>query len=241
LAQLFAQKGFNLVLVARQEEKLQQLAQKFQEQYKVKVTVVAQDLTKPDAPARIFETLKAEDIPVEILVNNAGFGEYGFFEEISLQRQLDMMQVNMRALVHLSRLFLEQLSKTSEGKILNIASTAAFQPGPLMAVYFATKAFVLSFSEAIANELKQRNVTVTALCPGPTSTGFERQANLEGSNLFAGKLASAAEVAKAGYDALMAGETVIIPGVKNKIMALSTRLAPRRFVTSLVRYLQEKK
>src|SRR5690606_31164355 len=151
----------------------QQLAQTFSEQFQTKNTVLPADLTNPDAPLRIFEGLKNKNIPVQILVNNAGFGEYGFFEEIGLQRQLDMMQVNMTALVHLSRLFLEQLPPDAQGKILNVASTAAFQPGPLMAVYYATKAFVLSFSEAIANELAAQRVTVTALCPGPTATGFE--------------------------------------------------------------------
>ncbi|MBK0404479.1 SDR family oxidoreductase [Adhaeribacter sp. BT258] len=240
-ARIFARNGFDLVLVARQGDKLQELARKFSDQFKTETFVLPVDLVQRASPEHIFETLKTKNIQVEVLVNNAGFGEYGHFEEISLQRQLDMMQLNMTAVVHLSKLFLEQLSPTAEGKILNVASTAAFQPGPLMAVYFATKAFVLSFSEAIANELKARRVTVTALCPGPTATDFEKQANLGGSDLFAGKIATPQEVAEAGYEGLMAGKTVVIPGIKNKVLALSSRFAPRDLVTRIVRFMQEKR
>ncbi|MFC5270537.1 SDR family NAD(P)-dependent oxidoreductase [Adhaeribacter terreus] len=241
LARIFARNGFDLVLVARNEDKLQQLAKEFSTQFHTTNTVLPTDLVQPSAPQQLFETLKTKNIPVQILVNNAGFGEYGYFEEISLQRQLDMMQLNMTVVVYLSKLFLDQLPKNTEGKILNVASTAAFQPGPLMAVYYATKAFVLSFSEAIANELKARRVTVTALCPGPTETGFEQQANLGGSDLFAGNIASPQEVAEAGYEGLMAGKTVVIPGIKNKALALSSRFAPRDLVTRIVRYMQEKR
>lgn len=241
LARLFAHDGHNLVVLARQEEKLKSLAAELSGKYGINVLVLAQDLTEPNAPAGIFRKLAEQQVQVTVLVNNAGFGEYGFFEEINLQKELDMMQVNMVAVVHLSKLFLKQLPLGRDGKILNIASTAAFQPGPLMAVYYASKAFVLSFSEALANELKARRVTVTALCPGPTRTDFERRAKLGGSELFAGNIASARAVAEAGYKGLMANETVVIPGAKNQALAFSVRLAPRNLVTKLVRFMQEKR
>ncbi len=241
MARIFAQHGYNLVLVARSENKLQELAAQLSTEFKVKATVLVYDLVDITVPEKIFKNLAAQEISVQMLVNNAGFGEYGFFEEINLQRELDMMQLNMGALVQLSKLFLEQLPKGTPGKIMNVASTAAFQPGPLMAVYYATKAFVLSFSGALANELENRNVTVTALCPGPTKTGFEKDANLDGSDLFAGKIATSEEVAEAGFKGLMAGDTVVIPGTKNQVMAFAVRLAPRSFVTRLVRFMQEKK
>ncbi|KAA9325380.1 SDR family NAD(P)-dependent oxidoreductase [Adhaeribacter soli] len=241
LTRIFARHGANLVMVARHEDKLNSLAAELSARHQIQATVLPADLTDPDAPKVIFRKLAERQISVSILVNNAGFGEYGFFEEINLQKELDMMQVNMVAVVHLSKLFLKQLPQGEEGKILNIASTAAFQPGPLMAVYYASKAFVLSFSEALANELQARRVTVTALCPGPTRTDFERRAKLGGSDLFSGNIASAAEVAEAGYAGLMAGKPVVIPGFKNQAQAFSVRLAPRNLVTKIVRYLQEKR
>lgn len=241
MARLFAREGYNLVLVARSENKMQALASELTGKYKTKITILPYDLVDQAAPEQVFKELAERKLPVQMLVNNAGFGEYGFFEEIKLQRELDMMQLNMGAVVALSKLFLQQLPKGEQGKILNVASTAAFQPGPLMAVYYATKAFVLSFSGALANELEDRNVTVTALCPGPTKTGFEQDANLSGSDLFASNVASSEEVAEAGFKAMMAGDTVVIPGARNKTLAFAVRLAPRNFVTRLVRFMQEKK
>lgn len=241
MARIFAREGYNLVLVARSENKLNNLAATLTSEFKIKATVLIYDLVDAVAPQKIFQELAEKNLPIQMLVNNAGFGEYGFFEEIKLQRELDMMQVNMGAVVQLSKLFLAQLPHGSPGKILNVASTAAFQPGPLMAVYYATKAFVLSISGALANELEKRNVTVTALCPGPTKTGFADDANLDGSDLFAGKIATSEEVAQAGFKGMMAGDTVVIQGAKNQALAFAVRLAPRNFVTRLVRYMQEKK
>lgn len=241
LAHCFARNQFDLVLVARQTEKLKSIAQELRQQYGNKVLISVNDLNDPKAPEKLFQDLASRNMQIQVLVNNAGFGEYGFFEEISLEKELSMMQVNMVAVVHLTKLFLKQLPKGQPGKILNVASTAAFQPGPLMSVYFATKAFVLSFSEALANELATRKVTVTALCPGPTQTEFEQRANLEGSPLFARGAASASDVAAAGFEALMAGKIIAIPGHKNKLLAFATRFAPRKLVTKLVRTFQEKK
>ena len=177
-----------------------------------------------------------------MLVNNAGFASYGLFNEIDLTSELQMMQVNVVCLTYLTKLFLKDMVKQGSGRILNLASTAAFQPGPLMAVYYATKAYVLSFSEAIANELEGTGVTVTALCPGPTESGFQQRAAMEDSKLVSGqKIMDAETVAKIGYRSLLEGKTVIIPGVKNKILAESVRFTPRKMVTKLVRSMQENK
>src|SRR5206468_12638550 len=179
-------------------------------------------------------------VPIEVLVNNAGFGLGGEFAETEVTRELEMIQVNIAALTHLTKLFLPAMIRRRSGRILNVASTAAFQPGPLMAVYYATKAYVLSFSEAIADELRDSGVTVTALCPGPTDTGFAVAARLESSRLFnMAKPMSSAAVARVGYEAMKRGKRVVIPGMRNKLLAQSIRVTPRRMVTTFVRKLQE--
>ncbi|WP_114782867.1 SDR family NAD(P)-dependent oxidoreductase [Botryobacter ruber] len=242
LATLFAQNGHDLVLVARSEDKLQRLALKFAVKYKVYTLVLPQDLAKHEAPDHIFDALKQAGITVDVLVNNAGFGNYGYFRDTSLRKELDMMQVNIVALTHLTKRFLDQLPNGRPGKILNIASTAAFVPGPLMSVYYASKAYVLSFSEALAEEQRNTNITVTVLCPGATETEFKERANLEGSGLFSMPfMADAASVARAGYEGLMAGDVVVVPGLKNKLTALSARLAPRSFLRPAVKSIQEKR
>ncbi len=240
LARQFAQNNFDLVLVARSRDKLQQVADELQGKYQISVAVVAKDLTEPSAPDEIYAELRERGTAVNILVNNAGFATYGFFDELDLQRELAMIQLNVAALTHLTWLFLQDMVAVGDGKIMNVASTAAFQPGPLMAVYYATKAYVLSFSEAIANELAGKGVTVTALCPGPTESGFQSRAEMEDSKLVQGGLMSAVEVAKSGYAGLMAGKTVVIPGAKNRILAMSPRFLPRNMVTNVVRNTQER-
>ena len=165
---------------------------------------------------------------------------FGKFAETSLADELGMMQLNMRTLVILTKLYLPAMIAAHGGRIMNVASTAAFQPGPLMALYYATKAFVLSFSEAIGNELKGTGVTVTALCPGPTATGFQERGKMENSGLVKGKkIMDARTVAEAGYRALMAGKTVEIPGLQNKLLAQSVRVSPRSVVTNIVRHMQD--
>jgi short-subunit dehydrogenase len=187
----------------------------------------------------MFDDLAERAINVDYLVNNAGFGIYGEFSRGSVEEDLEMMQLNMIALVHLTKLFLPQMLTRKSGRIMNVASTAAFQPGPLMAIYYATKAFVLSFSEAIANELKASGVSVTCLCPGATKTEFAKRANMESSRLFKLGAAEAGAVARAGYEGMMQGKTLVIPGVRNKLMAQSVRLAPRKMVTAIARTVQE--
>ncbi|MEB3179101.1 MAG: SDR family oxidoreductase [Nostocaceae cyanobacterium] len=239
---LFAQDGYNLVLVARSQNKLEGIAEDFQNKYGITVKVIAKDLSLPAAPQEIYHELQQAGIKIDVLVNNAGFANYGLFHEIDMDKELQLLQVNIVCLTHLSKLFIPDMVKRGSGKILNLASTAAFQPGPLMAVYYASKAYVLSLSEAIANELEGTGVTVTALCPGPTESGFQQRAAMEDSKLVSGKKIMDAEtVAKIGYDALMDGKTVVIPGVKNKIMAESVRFTPRKLVTKIVRNMQESK
>ena len=202
---------------------------------------VAADLSSPSSPRTIVETVAAQGREIDVLVNNAGYGLFGRFLETSLDTELDMIQVNIVALTHLTKLLVRKMVARKEGRVLNVASTAAFQPGPLMAVYYATKAYVLSFSEALANELVGTGVTVTALCPGPTKTGFQARAQMEESKLVRGKEIMTAEtVARAGYAGLMKGKTVVIPGMSNKMMAQAVRFLPRNTVTKLVRNAQER-
>ena len=231
LARLFARDGYRVILVARTEEKLRRLASELGGDY------IVADLSRPEAPQQIFE--KAGE--VDALVNNAGYGTAGAFNETDLRTELGMLQVNVVALTHLTKLFLPAMVKRGAGAILNVASTAAFQPGPLMAVYYATKAYVLSFSEAIADELRHSGVTVTALCPGPTQTGFAAAAAMEDRRLFnLVKPMDSAEVARIGYAGMKHGKRVVITGFSNKIGVQALRVSPRRVVTSLVRKLQER-
>lgn len=240
LAHVFAQHGFDLVVVARSRGKLEALAAELQEAYATAVTVIAKDLTQPDAPNEIFTELQRAGVHVDALVNNAGFADYGLFHESDLEKQLQMMQLNVVTLTHLTRLFLPEMVVRGSGKILNVASTAAFMPGPLMAVYYATKAFVLSFSEAIANELHDSGVTVTALCPGPTESGFQARAAMEDSKLVQDGLMDSMTVAREGFAALVAGKVVFVPGLTNRMQALAPRFLPRGVVRDMVRSAQER-
>ncbi len=237
LAKIFAREGYALILVARQRDKLEELAKTLQ----VSVTVIPKDLSLPDSPREIFDELSQKSIPVDILVNNAGFGTYGRFTEIPVEDGLQMLQVNMVALTHLTRLFLPAMIKNKDGKILNVASTAAFQPGPLMAGYYASKAYVVSFSEALAFELKSTGVTVTALCPGPTRTEFQARANMKESKLFTGSIMDADTVAEIGYKGLMQGKRVVIPGFNNKFMAFLSKVSPNSIVMQIIYNMQKKR
>jgi short-subunit dehydrogenase len=239
LTRLFARDGYNLVLVARNQKQLMQMADELKEKYGVSVKVISKDLSAATAPEEIFTELQQESIGIDALVNNAGFAAYGLFSETDLDAELQLMQVNMITLTHLTKLFLPGMLNKRTGKILNLASTAAFQPGPLTAVYSATKAYVLSFSEALANELHGTGVSVTALCPGPTESGFQKKANMEDSKLFSGKIMDAQTVARIGYRGLMTNKTVVIPGLRNKILVEIVRFSPRKMVTRVVRNMQE--
>ncbi len=241
LARVFARNGFDLLLVARRADALEAVAGRLEGEYGVSASTFVADLALSDTPQKLFDNCHQAGFPVDVLVNNAGIGLGGAFGETDIARQLNMIDVNISALTHITGLFLPQMMLRRSGRILNVASTAAFQPGPLMAVYYASKAYVLSFSEALAEELRKTGVTVTALCPGPTKTEFAAVAEIEMSRLFAAGAASAADVAEFGYEATMKGKRVAIPGVMNKIVAQSNRVAPRTLVTKLVRKLQERR
>jgi hypothetical protein len=242
LARIFAHEHYNLVLVDRLAEKLNKIAIEFQKEFGISVKPIIRDLSLSTSPEEIFTELQQAGIKIDILVNNAGFGTYGLFNETNLNIELEMLQVNLVCLTHLTKLFLKEMVKQGHGKILNVASAAAFQPGPLMAVYFATKAYILSFSEAIANELEGTGVTVTVLCPGSTISGFHERTGMADSKLLKGKKMMDAEtVAQMGYDALIKGKTIVIPGFMNKLMSKCVRFIPRKLVTKIVRSMQEDK
>lgn len=241
LAKWFARDGHNVVLVARNEAKLAAVADELKGRFGVDAVALPADLARPGTPQEIWQALQARAIAVDFLVNNAGLGLYGPFAQTDRQQELEMLQVNAVALTDLTKLFLPAMIERGAGRILNVASMAAFQPGPLMAVYYATKAYVLSFSEALAAELKGTGVTVTALCPGPVKTNFDRRARLDSSKLFKRRflMADAPTVAAAGYRGMMAGKSLVIPGWPNKLLVQGQRLAPRTLVVRVVRKLQE--
>lgn len=241
LAKLFAADGYDLVLVARREDKLKELASELATKHQTKSTIVSADLTKPSAGAAIAGSLEARKLTVDVLVNNAGFGTWGPFANSPLENEMQMIAVNVAALTELTRRFLPGMIQRKRGRILNVASTAAFQPGPLMAVYYATKAFVLSLSEALANETKGTGVTVTALCPGPTESGFQAAAKMEDSKLVQNKMPTSQAVAEAGYRALMRGKRVYVHGFGNRVMAKGASFVPRAMLLSVVRSMQERK
>lgn len=241
LAKEFAKDGTNLVLVARSSDKLEKLSQYLIQKYNVQVDIISKDLSQISSSKEIYDWCIQKKIEISYLINNAGFGDFGKFAESNWEKQLMMINLNITTLTHLTHLFLPTMIKNKFGRILNVASTAAFQPGPTMSVYYATKAFVLHFSEAISNELIGTGVTVTALCPGATESGFQDAAKMQESKLVKGrKLPSSKEVAEYGYNALMAGKVVAIHGMMNYIMANSIRFAPRSLVLKLVRFIQDK-
>jgi short-subunit dehydrogenase len=203
------------------------------------VTTIAQDLSVAGAADALFRQLDVARIEPTIVVNNAGFGLHGAFARTSLERERAMIQLNVTTLTEITKLALERMLPRGSGRILNVASTAAFQAGPFMAVYAATKAFVLSLTEAIANETRGSGVTVTALCPGPTATGFARRAEVSGARLFKSGVQDAESVARRAYAGLMGGERLVIPGFRNKLLVQSLRVSPRASVIEIVRRMQE--
>jgi short-subunit dehydrogenase len=227
LARVFARHGHALVLVARSTEKLVQLSQELASDFGVAVEVITADLSQPGAAQFIADEAGRRGLTVDILVNNAGFGLSGRYAELDLQRQLEMIQTNVTALSALTGLFLPGMIERNSGGVLNVASTAAFQAGPGMATYYATKAFVLSLSEALHEEVAGTNLHVTCLCPGPTATGFFGAANMEGARLLKFGTHSAAAVAQIGYAAFVKNRAIAIPGIKNNLLAIGTKLGPR--------------
>ena len=242
LADLMASKGINLVLAARSIDKLENAGISLKEKYGIDVLVIQSDLSRPDSPDEVYKKIREKKIEINYLVNNAGFGSYGPFIGEDADKISMMIDLNIKSLTRFTRLFASDMAVRGEGRILNVASVAAFQPGPLMAVYYATKAFVLSFTQAVAKELEDKGVTLTVLCPGPTATGFKNRANLSGSPLFESrKSASARSVAVFGYNAMIRGKRIAIHGFVNKVLVLSVRFIPSGLVTDLVMKITEKR
>ncbi len=238
LARIHAATGGDLILVARRQDRLEALKSELSHSA---VHIVAKDLSDPRAPQQLHDEIKMRNIRVDYLINNAGFGYRGLFHQQEWSRNAEMIQVNVVALAALTRLFVPDMIARGSGCILNVASLAGFVAGPLHAVYFATKAFVLSFSESVANELHGTGVTVTALCPGPTRTEFVGYADMDGTSGFK-HAAPARRIAQIGYDAMLRGKTLVVPGLLNKLTAhLALRLAPRRLATRISRATMEKR
>lgn len=241
LAKVHASKGGDLVLVARNKAKLDELKSTLENEYKVKVYTIGKDLSATNAANEVYNETIRQNIQIDYLINNAGFGEFGLFTDTDWNKELKMINLNITTLTAFTKLYLQDMVKRRSGKIMNVASTAAFQSGPTMAVYFATKAYVLSFSEAVNNEVSDKGVTITTLCPGATESGFQAAAAMEESRLVKGrKLPSSEEVAQYGYAAMMKGKTVAIHGLMNWILANSVRFTPRSIVVKITRKIQDK-
>lgn len=241
LAKIFASHNHNLILTARSQNSLKKLAEELRNTYKVKVEVVPLDLGLESSPGALMKFCLDRNLKVDTLVNNAGFGDNAPFEKSEWQKQAQMMDLNMKSLTHLCHLFLPAMVSAGKGAILNVASTAAFQPGPFMAVYYATKSYVLNFSEALNEELRGTGVYVTTLCPGPTLSGFQQAANMDTALLFKLGVPGSRAVAEYAYKSLMAHKGVAVHGFKNKVMAFSVRITPRALLVRIVRTLQEKR
>jgi short-subunit dehydrogenase len=242
LAAIFAREGYNLIISARREERLLVIKNDLEKQCNVRVLVFPCDLAKEDGPNELYTFVQNQSVRLHTLVNNAGIGDFGFFTESKWEKNATMIHLNMLSLTHLTHLFLPDLMSHKKSYIMNVASTAAFQPGPLMSVYYASKHYVLAFSEAIANELKDSGVIVSALCPGPTASEFQEVSNMDKSKLFdLFPVAASADVAEFGFKSLMKEKRVAVYGFLNKVGAITIGLLPRNLVTSAVRFIMEKK
>jgi len=239
-AKICAQNDQNLVLIARRTEELNKLKAEITAKNNIEVYLITKDLTLPTATKEIYDELQSQNIQINTLINNAGFGNYGLFQESDWKAESDMIHVNILALTHLTKLFLPQMVQNKSGKILNVASTAAFFPGPYMAIYYASKSYVLSLSEALAEELVDTGVTVTCLCPGPTISGFQKTAHAEKVKLFSNKnLPTSHQVADYGYTQMTKGTRVAVYGYMNKIMTIASGLLPRDTKAKAVKFIQK--
>jgi short-subunit dehydrogenase len=242
LAKIHASKGGNLVLVARNKSKLDELKTELEKQFNVSVYTIGKDLSNPQSAQEVYDETKERNIEVDYLINNAGFGGFGMLDETEWNKELQMINLNITTLTLFTKLYVQDMVKRRSGKIMNVASTAAFQPGPTMAVYCATKSYVLSFTEALSNEVSGKGITITALCPGATDTGFQAAGGLAESELFKDKkLPTAKDVAEYGYRAMINGKTVAIHGVLNYLLSNSVRFIPRDMVLKVARKMLDKK
>ena len=241
LARLFARDGYNLLLVARTEADLQQRCHELRSEFNVEASYIAKDLFQPEAPFELYGEVQRRGLRIEALVNDAGQGQYGLFAESDIHRQLDLIQLNVSALTVLTYLFLKDMIARNSGKILNLASIASQLPGPWQAVYHATKAYVLSFTEAVRSELKDSNIHITALQPGATDTDFFNKAEMQESKILDTKLSDPVKVAKDGYEALMADKDKVVSGLKNKVMTGMSNVTPEDKVADMMNKMQEPK
>ncbi len=240
LARIFARNGHNLILVAHREERLNAVCEQLFSQYGVECHAITLDLSSPDSAKQLYEQVTEKNFIIEILVNNAGFGTWGLFWENDEEKEIREMQLNMSSLALLTKYFLREMVARGSGKILNVASTAAFQPGPMMAVYYASKSFVASFSEAVSKEAEGTGVTVSVLCPGPTETEFQRHAGMANMHLLKSIfMMDATSVAEKAYAGMMRGKRMIIPGLLNRIVVFTTRFLPKRLLLAVVHSLHK--
>ena len=241
LAELLARDGFHLLLVARSAEALERVAAQLSTTYAVSCDAFPADLARRDERERLAVRLSA-GAPVDVLINNAGIGVHGYFHETDIERELQLVDLNVAALTHVTKMVLPAMLARRSGRIMHVGSVASFVPGPLMAVYYASKAYALSFSEGLSEELAGTGVTATALCPGPTTTNFQTSAGLHASAPPGGSAPmTSMAVAEIGYRAMLAGRRAVVPGARNKIIVLASRLLPRRAMASMVRRVQEKR
>ncbi|MCP4390680.1 MAG: SDR family oxidoreductase [Gammaproteobacteria bacterium] len=242
-AHVLAQDGINLVIIARDGTRLKEVKNELEARYSIKVKIIPKDLANPEASSEIFEILKQEGIILSVLVNNAGFNVYGSFEETDLEEEIKMIRLHIIAVTQMTKLFLRQRSQQAENEILNVASIAGLVPGPLVSVHFATRAYILSFSLALADEFQGSDVHVTCLCPGPTKSAFFGRANMSGVRLASGKpikLMDAQTVAANGYEALKKRKVIVVPGYRNKILAFMAMVVPRALAIKITRWLMER-
>lgn len=238
LSKLFAQDGYNLVLVSRNEKKLTQVMDELKENFDIKIKIIPKDLSIAESPREIFDELQQESIKIDVLVNNAGAGLFGYFSETDITKELQIIQTNVISLTHLTKLFLPEMLKQRYGKILNVGSVGSFVPNIFSAVYGATKSYILSFSEALSGELQGTGVKVTVLCPGRTKTNFHKKAEIENIN-YEGM--DSRIVAKIGYRSLLQEKIIVIPGISNKLKIFLTRFMPRSLIAKIARKLMNKK
>lgn len=242
-AHALARDGKNLVITARNEIRLQEVKNELESKYSIKVKIISRDLSQPEASSKIFEFLKQEGVVLDILVNNAGFNVYGKFEDTDLQEEIKMMNLHVLAVTQMTKLFLKQRSRQADNMILNVASIAALVPGPMVSVHFATRAYILSFSQALSNELIGSDVHVTCLCPGPVKSAFFGRAGMTEVRLASGfpiKLMDAHTVASIGFNAMKKRKVIIVPGIRNKIIAFVATKIPRALAVRITRWLMER-
>ena len=242
LSKVFAKNGYNLVLVSRNLEKMKIVSNEIIKLHDIQIKLIIIDLCRQSAPQELYDEITRENIKIDVLVNNAGIGVYGKYTESSIEKQMDLLQLNIVTPTMLCRLFGSDMAKRGSGRILNVSSTAAFQAGPLLSTYYASKGYLVLFTEALKNELRENGVTVTVLCPGPTKTEFFKRNDMIGTKLDRSPyIMSAAEVAEIGFSGLLKGKNIVIPGVVNNLLAFSVKLSPRRLPTKIAYFLNKKK